>query len=135
MRRALILPALAAGALLAMTVNARAQQAKFPTPAWNRTTAADEKHGTPVERGAAVFNNWCAVCHSKDLRNAPGTQSLQFKYQGKLPAALEDRRDLTAKSVKYYVRKGVATMPFFRKTEINDTDLDALAAYLSHGKD
>jgi (+)-pinoresinol hydroxylase len=98
------------------------------------TTAADQNRGSLTERGAAVFNNWCSVCHSKDARNAPGTRSLQFKYQGKLPAALEDRRDLTAEFVKLCVRKGVATMPFFRKTEISDADLDALAAYLSQAK-
>jgi (+)-pinoresinol hydroxylase len=29
------------------------------------------------------------------------------------------------------VRTGVSVMPFFRKTEISDQELDALAAYLS----
>ena len=93
-----------------------------------------ENRGSPVERGAAVFNNSCSICHSEDVRNAPGTRSLQYKYQGKLPAALEDRTDLTPAFVKLCVRKGVATMPFFRKTEISDADLDALAAYLSQAK-
>ena len=119
---------------LAIAASALAQQSPFPTPAWNRTTAADQKSGPLVGRGAAVFNNWCSACHSKDVRNAPGTRSLEFKYQGKRPAALEDRRDLTAETVKLFVRKGVATMPFYRKTEIGDADLDALAAYLSQAK-
>jgi hypothetical protein len=65
------------------------------------------------------------------MKIAPGTRSLEFKYQGKTPAALEDRTDLTAVFVKTIVRKGIATMPFYRKTEINDADLDALAAYLA----
>jgi len=134
MKQALVTLAMAAGALVVMTASAVAQQASFPAPAWSRTTAAAQNRGSLTERGAAVFNNWCTVCHGKDVKNAPGTQSLQYKYQGKLPAALEERRDLTAKSVKFYVRKGVATMPFFRKTEIVDADLDALAAYLSQGK-
>lgn len=123
-----------AAALTLVVTSARAQQPSYPTPAWNRAIAADQKRGSPVERGAAVFNNLCSVCHSKDVRNAPGTRSLQFKYQGKLPTALEDRTDLTAAFVKLCVRKGVATMPFFRKTEISDNDLDALAAYLSQAK-
>jgi len=130
MKKSLVTLAMAAG----LAVGARAQQASYPAPSWSRTKAADQKGGSPVERGAAVFNNWCSVCHSKDIKNAPGTQSLQYKYQGKLPAALEDRRDLTANSIKFFVRKGVATMPFFRKTEIGDADLDALAAYLSQAK-
>jgi mono/diheme cytochrome c family protein len=29
------------------------------------------------------------------------------------------------------VRRGVSIMPFFRKTEISDADLQALAAYLA----
>jgi (+)-pinoresinol hydroxylase len=123
---------------LAITVgfvaSAGAQQTSYPAPAWNRTTALPQNRGSLTERGAAVFNNWCSVCHSRDVRNSPGTQSLQYKYQGKLPAALEDRRDLTAAFVKLCVRKGAATMPFFRKTEIGDADLDALAAYLSQAK-
>ena len=113
---------------------ALAQEATPPTPAWSRSRAAAQDRGSQAERGAAAFNNLCTACHGKDLRNAPGTRSLEFKYQGKLPAALEDRRDLTAASVKFFVRKGVATMPFLRKTEISDVDLDALAAYLSHAK-
>lgn len=102
--------------------------------AWTRTAAADQNDGSPSERGAAVFNNWCSVCHSRDVNNAPGTRSLQFKYQGKVPAALEDRTDLTAEMVRYFVRNGVATMPFYRKTEINDADLDVLATYLSSAR-
>jgi (+)-pinoresinol hydroxylase len=125
---------LALALFLGLAAGMAAQQTSHPVPAWNRTTAADQRRGSITERGAAVFNNWCAVCHSKDVRNAPGTKSLQYKYRGKLPAALEDRRDLTPELVKLYVRKGVATMPFFRKTEISDSDLDALAAYLSQAK-
>lgn len=102
-----------------------------PIPAWSRTKAAVEDRGTPLERGAAVFNNWCSACHSHGPQNAPGTSSLQFKYQGSLPAALEDRTDLTADQVKFYVRNGVAMMAPFRKTEVGDADLEALAAYLT----
>ena len=61
----------------------------------------------------------------------PGTTSLQNKYRGSLPAALEDRTDLTAEVVKLFVRNGVATMPQFRKTELSDADVEALGAYLT----
>jgi mono/diheme cytochrome c family protein len=111
--------------------SAHPQDAPLPIAAWSRTKAGVEDGGTPVERGAAVFNNWCSACHSRGPQNAPGTTSLQFKYQGKVPAALEDRTDLTADLVKFFVRNGVATMPQFRKTEVGDADLDALAAYLT----
>ena len=110
---------------------AAAQEAPFPIAAWSRTKAAVETEGSPVERGAAVFNNWCSACHSRGPQNAPGTASLQAKYQGSVPAALEDRRDLTPDLVKFFVRNGVAMMAPLRKTEVSDADLDALAAYLT----
>jgi len=120
-------------ALIALAVagSAAAQDAPFPIAAWSRTTAAVETRGSPVERGAAVFNNWCSACHSRGPQNAPGTASLQAKYQGSVPAALEDRRDLTPDLVKFFVRNGVAMMAPLRKTEVSDADLDALAAYLT----
>ena len=112
-------------------VSVLAQDAPFPVAAWSRTTAGVEDRGSTVERGAAVFNNWCSACHSRGPLNAPGTTSLQLKYQGSIPAALEDRRDLTVDLVTFFVRNGVATMPQLRKTEVSDADLEALAAYLT----
>ena len=118
-------------AALVLAGTAAAQDAPFPIAAWSRTTAAVETAGSPVERGAAVFNNWCSACHSRGPQNAPGTTSLQAKYQGSVPAALEDRRDLTPELVKLFVRNGVAMMAPLRKTEVSDADLEALAAYLT----
>ena len=125
---------LAAALMAVLAASAAAQEAPFPIAAWSRTTAGVEDRGSAVERGAAVFNNWCSACHSRGPQNAPGTASLEIKYQGSVPAALEDRRDLTADLVKFFVRNGVATMPQLRKTEVSDADLDALAAYLTRGR-
>jgi mono/diheme cytochrome c family protein len=116
---------------VALGGRALAQDTPFPVAAWSRTTAAVEDRGSAVERGAAVFNNWCSACHSRGPQNAPGTASLELKYRGSVPAALEDRRDLTPELLKLFVRNGVATMAPFRKTEVSDADLEALAAYLS----
>ena len=127
MNRLLVLVAVC----LASTTAALAQEPPFPIAAWSRTTASAEDKGSPVERGAAVFNNWCSACHSRGPQNAPGTASLQNKYQGSVPAALQDRRDLTPDLVKFFVRNGVAMMAPLRKTEVSDADLDALAAYLT----
>jgi mono/diheme cytochrome c family protein len=126
-------------ALLALTIMgaisalAVAQDASSPIASWSRAKAVPEIGATPAERGAAVFNNWCSACHGRDTErnNAPGTLSLRHKYRGELPPALEDRTDLTADLVRFYVRNGVATMPFFRPTEVSDEDLDALATYLA----
>lgn len=109
----------------------QAQEADYPIAAWSRTEAVQEAAGSLRERGRAVFNNWCDACHRRSEMNAPGTRSLEFKYRGELPGALEDREDLTPELIAFYVRNGVATMPFFRPTEISDADLEALAEYLS----
>jgi hypothetical protein len=61
----------------------------------------------------------------------PGTIALETKYKGSKPALLDQRTDLLPPVTKTFVRKGVSIMPFFRKTEVSDADLDALAAYLA----
>ena len=88
--------------------------------------AADQSQS---DQGSQVFQKWCAPCHAAGPGH-PGTDSLRAKYKGAQPATLEDRRDLTPDQVRFFVRHGVSVMPFFRKTEITDADLDALAAYL-----
>lgn len=80
--------------------------------------------------GKAVFDRWCAPCHAAGPMY-PGTTALQALYKGSKPAPLEQRTDLAPEVVKQFVRKGVSVMPFFRKTEISDPELDALAAYLA----
>jgi mono/diheme cytochrome c family protein len=118
-------------ALLSAVGAVCSQETATPIAAWSRTAAVDEEAGTLPARGAAVFNNWCDACHRNSEQNAPGTRSLDIKYRGELPGALEKRTDLTPEIVEYYVRNGIATMPFFRKTEISDADLAALSAYLA----
>jgi mono/diheme cytochrome c family protein len=80
--------------------------------------------------GRKVFVKWCAPCHSRGPGN-PGTTALAALYKNSKPAALEDRKDLTAPFITQAVRNGVYVMPFFRKTEISDAELQALIAYLS----
>ncbi|HEX5515411.1 MAG TPA: cytochrome c [Gammaproteobacteria bacterium] len=83
-----------------------------------------------IERGDAVFQQWCAACHASG-QGHPGTQALDYRFQGVMPGALEERTNLAPEYVKYVVRNGLFLMPFFRHVEIGDTDLDALAAYLT----
>lgn len=88
--------------------------------------AADDP--AEIQKGKQLFEYWCATCHGPDL---PGTVALQTKYKDSKPALLAERTDLRPQVTKLFVRKGVSIMPFFRKTEISDADLDALAAYLA----
>jgi (+)-pinoresinol hydroxylase len=90
-----------------------------------------------LAHGKAVFELWCSSCHKRlnagDLPVA-GTSSLQRKYGDTKPAALEQRTDLSAATIRAIVRHGIKSMPPSRKTEISDSDLDALTAYLSAPK-
>lgn len=83
--------------------------------------------------GKQVYEKWCAPCHAPGPDH-PGTQALDALYKGSKPGALIERKDLTPPIVKQFVRKGVSVMPFFRKTEISDAELDALAAFLAKQK-
>ena len=55
----------------------------------------------------------------------------RLKYGGKTPAVLLERKDLSPQVVATFVRQGVLLMAPFRKTEITDAELAALAAYVA----
>jgi (+)-pinoresinol hydroxylase len=125
--------------------NALADPASSPQSAWKGTTLKADTHLTDplVRRGKEVFDARCRACHGvfpggkAQGNNAlamqvPGTYALQLRYQGKLPAQLEERTDLTAEAVASFVRHGGGGfMPPFRPTEVSDADLKALGAYLA----
>jgi mono/diheme cytochrome c family protein len=94
------------------------------------TVQAEEKVAVPS--GQAVYEYWCAPCHAPGPGH-PGTQSLQMKYGGKIPAVLLERTDLSPQVVATFVRQGVLLMAPFRKTEISDAELAALSAYVAKG--
>ncbi len=80
--------------------------------------------------GRAVYRKWCAPCHDPGITH-PGTHALMTKYKGVKSGVLLEWTDLPAGTVKYMVRHGILLMPPFRKTEITDHELDALARFLS----
>jgi mono/diheme cytochrome c family protein len=91
-----------------------------------------------VEHGDRAFQYYCGPCHAagqgdtgRGRKYLPGTDALNVKYKGERPALLEERTDLTPEFVKLMVRQGVEAMPSFRKTELSDANLDAIAAYLA----
>lgn len=88
-----------------------------------------------ITRGQEKYDYWCATCHAGDPREGgrylPGTASLNAKYKGERPGALADRTDLLPPYIKLVIRRGMEGMPFFRKTEISDAEMDDIAAYLS----
>ena len=85
----------------------------------------------PAMLGKAVFQKWCAPCHA-DMPGVAGTSALAERYKGtNTPAALQKRTNLNPGLIKHTVRNGLFSMPTFRKAEIDDKQLDALANYLS----
>ena len=80
--------------------------------------------------GRAVYTKWCAPCHDPGVIH-PGTNALTVKYQGVKPGVLLEWKDLQPDMVRFVVRHGISVMPQFRKTEISDAELDALAKFLS----
>jgi (+)-pinoresinol hydroxylase len=80
--------------------------------------------------GRAVYERWCSFCHDPGVMH-PGTNALTVKYKGQKSGVLLEWTDLTPDLVKFWVRHGITVMPHFRKTEITDAELDALASYLS----
>jgi (+)-pinoresinol hydroxylase len=79
--------------------------------------------------GEQVYIKWCAECHASAM--GPGTQALERRYKGEVPAILDKRAGMPADFIKYTVRHGMLSMPPFRKTEISDAELAVLATYLS----
>ena len=100
-----------------------------PLAAQNRARDAD------VEQGAAVYAAQCAYCHDRvpegtALSMLPAPASLTLKYDGALSPYIEERGDLaSAATLAVFLRNGAGSMPPFRKTEVTDADLAALAAY------
>jgi mono/diheme cytochrome c family protein len=80
--------------------------------------------------GAAVYQKWCAPCHAPGITH-PGTHALQAKYKGDWKGVLTEWKGLSPDYVRQTVRTGISVMPQFRKTEISDAELDALARYVT----
>jgi len=98
--------------------------------------AANAQDRTAVQRGKAKFEHSCAPCHGPGRgddgrEQLPGTEALQIKYRGALPAVLEERSDLMAPALKLFVRNGTWSMPPFRPTEVTDAEIEDIAAYLA----
>jgi mono/diheme cytochrome c family protein len=89
-----------------------------------------EEPSDPHAAGRAVYTKWCAPCHDPGVMH-PGTNALTVKYKGVKPGVLLEWKDLQPETVKFMVRHGISVMPQFRKTEISDADLEALAGFLS----
>jgi mono/diheme cytochrome c family protein len=130
---------LAVAGVVALAQAARPDSTAPSQSVWARATPkADLVLTDPlIRRGKTVFDAHCRTCHgvaSSPARRGlfPGTYALELRYKGKLPAALEERTDLSADRVATVVRQGGGGfMPPLRPTELSADELKAVAAYLS----
>jgi mono/diheme cytochrome c family protein len=95
---------------------------------------AGAAHGAdaPGNAGRAVYERWCSHCHDPGVQH-PGTNALTVKYKGAKSGVIREWKDLTPELVRFWVRNGISVMAPFRKTEIDDAQLAALAQFLSQG--
>ena len=77
--------------------------------------------------GHQVFDAWCQPCHGAV---GPGTYMLA-KRLGADHSRIEHRDDLTADYIRFVVRNGLNGMLAFRKTEVTDSELEAVIDYLT----
>jgi mono/diheme cytochrome c family protein len=128
--------------VLAMSIVLFLMAANGRTAAEKPTDPPRAKAAVPeIGKGKMVFDQWCLGCHARmGGPSGPfgfppaGTNRLQQRYQGAVPAALEDRDDLKPDLIKTVVRQGMPIMPPLRKTEVTDAELDAVIAYLTQRK-
>ncbi|MEI6644035.1 MAG: cytochrome c [Novosphingobium sp.] len=82
--------------------------------------------------GGTLFARNCASCHASGPGH-PGTARLIID-SGPDVAVLEQRSDLNAERVTTAVRQGFQMMPPFRRTELSDAEVKAIARWLSAPK-
>lgn len=82
--------------------------------------------------GRALFARNCSSCHAPGPGH-PGTARLTID-NGPDFAVLERRTDLTPEHVTMAIRQGFLMMPPFRRTELSDAEVKAIAHWLSAPK-
>jgi (+)-pinoresinol hydroxylase len=101
---------------------------------WGPRGNAAEPHAAQAlsplqEHGKQLYYRACMPCHGPGLW---GTNRLARRVD-KDHALLESRTDLTPELIRAVVRMGLGSMPPYRRTEVSDEDVQAIAAYLTRG--
>jgi mono/diheme cytochrome c family protein len=78
--------------------------------------------------GQELFERWCSHCHGE---GEAASIFLEKKYQGSVPAVIEQRNDLTRELVAFRIRTQIPGMPAFRPTELSDEDVALISDYLA----
>ena len=84
----------------------------------------------PQQQGRELFNASCAYCHGERGH----ATTLLGKRVGAENAILERRTNLSAELIRHVVRRGINSMPVYRRAELSDRELDLIAAYLTRAR-
>jgi mono/diheme cytochrome c family protein len=77
-------------------------------------------------KGRALFNESCSYCHGERGH----ATTLLGKRLGAENAMLERRQNLNVELIRHVVRHGINSMPWYRRAELSDRELESIAAYL-----
>ena len=91
------------------------------------TFAAEPQLTADQARGRGLFNESCSYCHGERGH----ATTLLAKRVGAENAVLEKRTNLNVELIRVVVRHGINSMPWYRRAELSDRDLDSIAAYLT----
>jgi mono/diheme cytochrome c family protein len=95
------------------------------------TIAQSAPDGSPVDRGHTLFAGSCAYCHSQK----GFATGLLAKRLGPQNSLLEARTDLTPVLIHTVVRHGINGMPWYRRSELSDAELDDIVSYLTRPRE
>jgi mono/diheme cytochrome c family protein len=108
--------------------------------------AAAARGADLAQAGAQIFEAQCAPCHGRPIAAdgstilgpdrlpiLPASAGLAIKYRGsEVSPYIEERPDLANAAVlRVFLRNGSLSMPPFRKSELPDSSIDAIAAYIA----
>ena len=87
-----------------------------------------------LELGERIYVDKCEYCHGDGVQKG-GTFILEARYEGALPALLIERTNLTPEYIEAVLRTWTNGMAPFRPTEISESELEALVAYLTRNNE
>jgi mono/diheme cytochrome c family protein len=89
--------------------------------------AAERKLTDGQAQGRALFNENCLLCHGERGH----ATTLLGKRLGPEKSVLDRRTNLNAELVRHVVRHGINSMPWYRRAELSDRDLESIIGYLT----
>ena len=95
--------------------------------AFAATPAAAQTLTDSQAKGKALFDGTCVHCHGPQ-GHATG---LLRRRLGEKDALLTERTNLLGPYIRIAVRRGVMSMPTYRRSELSDAELAAITDYLT----